>query len=92
MATVYIPTPLRKLTGGQRQVPVQAGTVEEAIERVEADYPGFRARVLDQAGAVKQFVNVFVNGVDIRERQGLGTPVRDEDQVSVISAMAGGAR
>lgn len=90
-AKLYVPTPLRKLTNGKSKVEFTAASVEEMIENAESEFPGFRDRVLDADGQVKRFVNVFVNGVDIRSLQGKATPVRDGDEVSVIPAMAGGA-
>ncbi|MGE5263572.1 MAG: ubiquitin-like small modifier protein 1 [Acidobacteriota bacterium] len=89
-ATLYVPTPLRKLTNGQSQVKFNAATVAEMIDRAEREFPGFRERVLDTDGEIKRFINVFVNGVDVRTLQGKATAVKDGDQVSVIPAMAGG--
>ena len=89
-ATLYVPTPLRKLTSGQSKVQLAATNIAEMIERADAQYPGFRARVLDDNGEVKRFIKVFVNGVDIRTLQGKQTPIKEGDEVSVIPAMAGG--
>lgn len=89
-ATLYVPTPLRKLTNGKSKVEIAATSIVELIERAEAQYPGFRERVLDADGEIKRFINVFVNGVDIRTLQGKATRVKDGDEVSVIPAMAGG--
>jgi thiosulfate/3-mercaptopyruvate sulfurtransferase len=89
-ATIFIPTPLRKITGGQTKIQIDASTLQEAIDRADAAYPGFRERVLDTDGEVKRFINVFVNGVDVRKLQGRATPVKDGDEVAVIPAMAGG--
>ena len=89
-ATLYVPTPLRKLTNGQSKVPVAATSIADLIERADAEFPGFRDRVLDADGEVKRFINVFVNGVDVRTLQGKATLVKDGDEVSVIPAMAGG--
>jgi molybdopterin synthase sulfur carrier subunit len=71
-------------------VQLAATNIAEMIERADAQYPGFRARVLDDNGEVKRFINVFVNGVDIRTLQGKQTPIKEGDEVSVIPAMAGG--
>jgi molybdopterin synthase sulfur carrier subunit len=71
-------------------VQLAATNIAEMIERAEMQYPGFRARVLDDNGDVKRFINVFVNGVDIRALQGKQTPIKEGDEVSVIPAMAGG--
>lgn len=91
-ATIFVPTPLRKLTGGAAKIETSAATIQEAIDIADASYPGFRDRVLDGDGEVKRFINVFVNGVDVRKLQGRSTPVRDGDEVAVIPAMAGGAQ
>ena len=91
-ATLYVPTPLRKLTGGKSKVIVAAATVAELIERMETENPGFSERVLDSDGEIKRFINVFINGTDVRTLQGKATPVKDDDEVSIIPAMAGGNR
>ncbi len=89
-ATLYVPTPLRKLTKGQSKIQFAATNVAELLDTANNQFPGFRDRVLDSDGEIKRFVNVFVNGVDVRTLQGKATPVRDGDEVSVIPAMAGG--
>ena len=91
-ATLYVPTPLRKLTGGKSKVVVAAGSVAELIARMEAENPGFSDKVLDSDGEIKRFINVFINGTDVRALQGKSTPVKDNDEVSIIPAMAGGSR
>jgi molybdopterin synthase sulfur carrier subunit len=91
MATIFVPTPMRKLTAGQGKIQIEAATLQEAIERADASYPGFRERVLDNEGEIKRFINVFVNGVDVRKLQGRATPVHETDEVAVIPAMAGGS-
>ena len=91
MATLFIPTPIRRLTGGKSKVQVQATTVSELITHAEKEYPGFRDRVIDADGKVKRFINIFVNGEEIRTLKGAATPVKDNDEVSIIPAMAGGA-
>jgi molybdopterin synthase sulfur carrier subunit len=90
-ATLFVPTPLRKITEGKSKVTVEAATVIDVINRMETDYPGFRDRVLESDGEIKRFINVFVNGVDVRTLQGKGTPVKDNDEVAIIPAMAGGS-
>lgn len=91
MATIFVPTPMRKVTNGQGKIQIQATTLQEALDQAEAAYPGFRDRVLDGQGEIKRFINVFINGVDVRNLQGRATPVQDNDEVAVIPAMAGGA-
>lgn len=91
MATVYIPTPLRRLTRGQPKAIVQAATVAEALDRLEQQFPGMRAELCDESGEVRAFINVFVNGAEIRTLNGARTALREADEVSIIPAMAGGA-
>nr|WP_290668866.1 ubiquitin-like small modifier protein 1 [Ardenticatena sp.] len=91
MAIVYVPTPLRRLTGGQARVEVQASTIRDLVEALEAQYPGVKARLVDEdRGEIKRFINVFVNGEEIRALQGEDTPLGENDEVSIIPAMAGG--
>ncbi|MEE8390687.1 MAG: MoaD/ThiS family protein [Anaerolineae bacterium] len=91
MTTVYIPTPLRRLTGGQSKVQVQASDIANLIQSLENSYPGFASRVLDDDGNVKRFIQVFRNDDEIRTLQGIATPVSAGDRVSIVPAMAGGS-
>jgi molybdopterin synthase sulfur carrier subunit len=88
---VRIPAPLRRLTQGLDKVDVEASTVAEVVERLEARFPGFRERLLDETGEVRYFVNIYVNGEDVRFLQGLDTPTKSGDEVSIVPAVAGGA-
>ncbi len=90
MATVYVPSPLRRLTGGQSKLSVQGKTIRELLTGLERQYPGIRQQVCDETGEVRSFINVFVNGTEIRQLQGMATPLKDADEVSIIPAMAGG--
>ncbi|HRV96674.1 MAG TPA: MoaD/ThiS family protein [Anaerolineae bacterium] len=90
MATVRIPSPLRRYTNGQSKVESSGASVNEIIESLEAQYPGVKARLCDDSGQIKRYVNVFVNDEEIRTLQGGDTPVGDKDEVSIIPAMAGG--
>ncbi len=89
-AKVRIPTPLRKLTNNEEVVEVAAGTVGAAITELQSRYPGIRERLLDEQGAVRRFVNVYVNEEDIRFLQNQDTPVKNGDEISIIPAIAGG--
>jgi molybdopterin converting factor small subunit len=91
MPTVRIPTPLRKLTAGQEEVTAGGATVGELIVNLEKSYPGLRERICDESGAVRRFVNIFVASEDIRFLQNLDTPVKEQDEVSIVPAIAGGA-
>jgi adenylyltransferase/sulfurtransferase len=86
-----VPTPLRRLTGGQAKVEVVAVDVGTLIQAVDAQYPGVADRLLDDDGNLKRFINIFVNDDEIRTLQGLHTPVTEVDRVSIVPAMAGGA-
>jgi len=92
MARVRIPAPLRALTKDTRVVHAAGATLVEVVDDLERQFPGIRARLVDGDGAVHAFVNIFVNDEDIRFLQGLATPLTDRADVSIIPAMAGGAR
>ena len=88
--TLRIPTPLRTLTGGADEVQLEAASVGAAIEALEAAHPGIRERVLSDEGKVLRFVNIFLNDDDIRFLDGLESPVKDGDAISIVPAIAGG--
>ncbi len=90
MATVRIPTPMRRYTNGERLTTVSAGTLAGAIKELGGRYPGLADRLLDDSGQLHEFVNVFVNDQDVRLLDGLATPLDDRAEVSIIPAMAGG--
>ena len=90
-AIVRIPTILRTYTGGAGEVAVGGGTLLEAIVDLDAQCPGIAARVLDDSGALRRFVNVYVNDDDVRFLESLDTPIVDGAQISIIPAVAGGA-
>jgi molybdopterin synthase sulfur carrier subunit len=87
---VRIPTPLRKLTNNEEIVEVTASTIGGAIAELQSHYPGIRERLLDESGAVRRFVNVYLNEEDIRFLQNQDTPIKDGDEISIIPAIAGG--
>ncbi len=89
-AIVRIPTTLRPLSGGTSEVKVEGATLSEVIANLDAAHPGFADRLLDEAGALRRYVNVFVADDDVRFLNGLDTPVADGDTVSIIPAVAGG--
>jgi molybdopterin synthase sulfur carrier subunit len=90
MAQVRIPTPLRKYTGGAEAVQAEGTTVAALVADLDKRHPGIRDRICDESGAVRRFVNIFVNGEDIRFLQNLDTAVKASDEVSVVPAIAGG--
>ena len=87
---IIIPTPLRRLTGDADTVEVEAGTVQEIIDRLEGRYAGIRARLCDDGGQLRRFINIYVNGEDVRFLDNLATRVPDGAEVSIVPAIAGG--
>jgi molybdopterin synthase sulfur carrier subunit len=75
-----------------RRVSADGGSVAECIASLEASYPGLKERLCDESGEIRRFVNIYVNGEDVRFLQGLATPLKDGDEVSIVPAVAGGGR
>lgn len=88
--SVRIPTILRSYTGGAAEVTVVPGTLRDVISHLDGSYPGLGARLLDDSGRLRRFVNVYVGEEDVRFAGGLDTPVPAGSRVSVIPAVAGG--
>ena len=87
---VVIPAPLRKHTAGAEIVEVDASTVQEVIDKLEARYPGIRASICDDSGNMRRFINIYVDGEDVRFLQNLTTPTRDGVEVAIVPAISGG--
>ena len=90
MIKVRIPTPLRKLTGGAGEVSVEAKDIAGLIDSLDHNYPGVKERLCDETGALRRFVNIYINEEDIRFHRGLETSVKKGDEVSIVPAIAGG--
>lgn len=90
--TVRVPGPLRRLTGGEAEVAVEGSTVAAVLASLDAAHPGFRDRLYDEAGNLRQFINIYVNDSDIRFGQGVDTPIGERDELSIVPAVAGGGR
>jgi molybdopterin converting factor small subunit len=88
--SVRIPTILRTYTGGASEVTAEGATLAEVLDDLDANHPGIKARVLDDQGAIRRFVNVYVGNDDVRFLEVLETKTPDGSQVSVIPAVAGG--
>jgi sulfur-carrier protein len=88
--TVRVPTILRNYTGGSSTVTADGATVGEVIDNLESAHPGIRARVVDETGALRRFVNIYLDDEDIRFGDGLSSPVTAGSTVSIIPAVAGG--
>jgi len=87
---VRVPTPLRRFTGGAEEVSATGGTVAALVNDLEKNHPGIKERICDENGQVRRFVNIFVNGDDIRFLTNLETAIKDGDEVSIVPAIAGG--
>jgi len=87
---IRIPTPLRRFTGGAEEVSVSGTTVGAAVEDLEQKHPGIKERLCDESGRVRRFVNLYVNGDDIRFLNSLDTPIKEGDEVAIVPAIAGG--
>jgi len=88
---VRIPTPLRKFTGGDESVSVDGDSIAAVIENLDSSFPGLKERICEADGSVRRFVNLYVNGDDIRFLDNLGSAVKDGDEISIVPAIAGGA-
>ena len=90
MIKVRIPTPLRPLTKGQGEVEIAAASIVDLIESLNAAHPGIKARLCDDSGELRRFVNIYVNEEDIRFLKGKDTSLKAGDEVSIVPAIAGG--
>ncbi|MBI2218500.1 MAG: MoaD family protein [Candidatus Rokubacteria bacterium] len=88
--TVYIPTPFRRATGNRGRVDLEAGDVGQLLDRLETTYTDLKGLVRNEQGDVHPHVNIYVNNEAIEDRDGLGTRLRDGDEVAIIPALAGG--
>ena len=88
---VRIPTPLKKLAGEQDVIKAKGQTVGEVLQWLTETYPGLQERLRDERGAVRRFINIYVNDEDIRFIKNLETPLKEGDQLSIIPAIAGGS-
>lgn len=88
--TVRVPTPMRRVSGGAKDVQADGSTVAGVIEDLERRYPGFKDRLCEEDGILRRFINIYVNGEDIRYAKGIDTAVKDGDEMSIIPAVSGG--
>ncbi|MEX2425933.1 MAG: ubiquitin-like small modifier protein 1 [Thermomicrobiaceae bacterium] len=89
---VVIPAQLRQYTQDQSSIEVDGNTVGEVLTAVDQEFPGIQERICEPDGRIRRFVNVFVNGDDVRALNGTDTPVKDGDELGIIPAVAGGFR
>jgi molybdopterin synthase sulfur carrier subunit len=90
MIKVRIPTPLRPLTKGQGEVEISAASIVDLIDTLNVAHPGIKARLCDESGELRRFVNIYVNEEDIRFLKGKDTSLKAGDEVSIVPAIAGG--
>ena len=88
--TVRIPTPLRRVTNGQDKVSVEEARLDQVIASLDESFPGLKERLCDEQGELRTFVNVYVNGEDVRFLEGLNTDTNAGDEISIVPAVAGG--
>jgi molybdopterin synthase sulfur carrier subunit len=89
-AIVRIPTPLRKVTNGEDKASVEGGTMSEVVESLENQFPGLKDRICEPSGELRSFVNVYINGEDIRFVDGMASSIASGDEISIVPAVAGG--
>ena len=87
---VRIPTPLRKMTNGQAKVEVDSAVLGDLVDKLNSEFPGFKDRLVDEEGELRYFVNIYLNGEDVRFMDGLKTATADGDEISIVPAVAGG--
>ncbi len=87
---VRIPTALRKFTGGQEFVEAKGSNIREIIDDIETKHPGIRAKICDNSGALRRFVNIYLDGDDIRFLSGLDTETPEGKEISIVPSIAGG--
>jgi MoaD family protein len=87
---VLIPTPLQKFTNDEASVELDASSVDALIDALDGRYAGLKARLCDESGKLRRFLNVYVNSEDIRFLDNQATPLKDGDEVSIVPAVAGG--
>jgi molybdopterin synthase sulfur carrier subunit len=87
---VRIPTPLRKLTEDAAVVTGEGETLAQCIDSLESRYPGIKDRLCDETGEMRRFVNIYINGEDVRFQDGLATRLQGGDEISIVPAVAGG--
>ena len=87
---VRIPTPLRRLTDGNSKVTSDGSTLIEVVNSLNSQFPGIKERLCDENNELRNFVNIYINGEDVRFLDGINSSVKDGDEVSIVPAVAGG--
>jgi molybdopterin synthase sulfur carrier subunit len=92
MATVIIPTPLRKFTNNTARVQVQAGNIQQTVDELTLNFPDLKKHLVDEQGQLRTYVNIFVGNDDIRDLQQAQTPIQENTVISIVPAIAGGIK
>ena len=87
---VKIPTPLRRLTNQQDRVDADGASIGAIVDSLEGQFPGIKERICDESGGLRHFVNIYLNGEDVRYLDGLESALKAGDEVSIVPAVAGG--
>ena len=87
---VRIPTPLRRMTNGKDKVEVESDNLGDLVEKLNSEFPGFKDRLVDEEGELRYYVNIYLNGEDVRFMDGLNTSTSSGDEISIVPAVAGG--
>lgn len=90
MTTILIPTPMRKTTHNKATLQMGPGSVNDVLSRCSSEYPELRGQLFNEDGAIKRYINIFVNGDDINALDGMNTLLSERDEVIIVPAMAGG--
>jgi len=89
---VRVPTPLMKLTNNQAEVSAEGATIADILNNLESQFAGIKERICEENGTPRRFINIYLNEEDIRFLDGEKTQIKDGDEISIIPAIAGGAR
>jgi len=90
MATVIIPTPLRKFTNNTARLQVSPGTIQDTVKELTVNFPDLKKHLLDESGKIRSYVNIFIGNDDIRDLQQENTAVKEDAVISIVPAIAGG--
>jgi molybdopterin converting factor small subunit len=90
MATIIIPTPLRKFTGNQSKLDIKGNSIKEAVSELALNFPDLKKHLLDDSGNIRTFINIFIGNDDIRNLQQENTAIKEDTVISIIPAIAGG--
>jgi len=92
MAQLLIPSPLRKFTQQQGRISVQASSIQGSLQELTEKYPDLKEHIFEKDGSVRPFLRLFVGDTDSEDLQGAATPVNEQDEISIIPAIAGGTQ